>query len=529
MAIGLRLAVGLMMPMSTDSDAGSYLAMATSAAEGNGLVDGFGNRAYYSAGYPMLLAAVFLLTGPNLGAVLAVNLVLAAAAVFLVHRVARCAARDERAGLLAALAWAVYVPSIVLANDILKENLMIPLMLGLLWIALAWPASSRRVLLAAVAGGIAGILAVVGATGCAVAGVLAAMILVHGASWRQRLAAGGALLLAALAVVAPWLYRNHVVVGAPVLSTNSGFNLYMGNNPAATGRYVSIAETPMGGEWNRILAEEGEVAAEREAARRAWKYMRANPGRTLTLFLKKAAVFWEPPYLRSAEPEPLAKRVTRYVWFAQYLVLIGLALAGLGDLRRTWPLYLAIVLFAAIHLPFVVMLRYRLPMMAVLAAGSGKLGGGRWKLGAGSWRLTMRRYLPSLAVLYALAIAVVTLLPSGTGTPLAGWDSSIAPGVQNALHLPAYTLLVILLMAAFGSSAHRRWLALGLITAGCIAFGLGSEWLQAVAIPGRHGSLTDALSNTLGCLLGAGSWTVGVRCQVSGVRNQRLRHREGQP
>ena len=117
-----------------------------------------------------------------------------------------------------------------------------------------------------------------------------------------------------------------------------------------------------------------------------------------------------------------------------------------------------------------------------------------------------------LAVLYASAIVVVTLLPSGGDTLLTGgWDAHIAPGVQNAMHLPAYALLVVLLMAAFGRSARRPWLALGLITAGCVAFGMGSEWLQAAVIPGRYGSISDALSNTLGALLGAGGWKIGDR------------------
>ena len=116
-----------------------------------------------------------------------------------------------------------------------------------------------------------------------------------------------------------------------------------------------------------------------------------------------------------------------------------------------------------------------------------------------------------LAVLYALAIVTVTLLPSGGDTLVAGWDTRITPGVQNALHLPAYIVLVVLLMAAFGRGARRPWLALTLVTAGCMAFGVGSEWLQAAFVPGRYGSLTDALSNAAGCLLGAGSWKLGVR------------------
>ncbi len=368
LAVGLRLAPGLIEPMSTESDSGEYLAMATNLAEGNGLIDKFGNRAYYSPGYPMLLAAVFLLTGPKLGTVLAVNLVLAAVSIFLVYRVARCAS-GERAGILAALAWAVYVPSMAMANVINKENLMVPLMLGLVWIALAWPASRRRIALAALAGLLAGMLAFTGATGCAVAGAVVIVVLVHGVDWRQRMAAAGAFLLAALVLIGPWVYRNYTVLGTPVLFTNAGFNLYLCHNPEATGWYMSIGDTPMAADWGRIKAEGGEAAADREAARRAFAYMWENPGSTLAMFAKKAVIFWEPPYLTSVEPESLVKRVARYVWFTEYLVLIALALAGLRTIRRTWPLYLAIGLYFAIHVPFVFMLRYRFPIMALLAAG----------------------------------------------------------------------------------------------------------------------------------------------------------------
>ncbi|MDY0169840.1 MAG: VanZ family protein [Thermoguttaceae bacterium] len=594
LAVALRLAVGLMEPMSTRSDAGAYLAMAVNVAEGRGLIDSLGNWAYYCPGYPLLLAAVFLLTGPQLGVVLAVNLALSAVTIVLVYRVGEKGVRSlfperpegccaekapdpfftperpegccaekapdpfftperpegccaekapdpfftpERAGLLAALAWAVYVPSIAMANAINKENLMIPLMLGILWCTLAWPDSPRRIALAALAGLLGGLAVLAAITGSVVAGSLAAVILVYGASWRQRAVAAGAFLLTASVVVAPWLYRNYLLFGEPVLKTNSGFVFYMGNNPAATGGYLSIGDTPMAGEWGRIKTEEGELAADREAARRAWRYMFEHPGRTLWMFAKKAALFWQPPNLRSDEPESLEKRILRYTWFVQYLVLMGLALYGLRTFRHTWPLYLAIALYMAIHLPFVVMLRYRLPIMAVVVAVAGS-----WKLGVGSWGKTLTRsansqlptpssqlLLRSIAVLYALAIVVVTLLPSGRGTPLAGWDTSISPSVQNTLHLPAYAVLVVLLMAAFGRSARRPWLALGLITAGCIAFGLASEWLQAAVIPGRFGSLTDALSNTIGSLLGAGSWRLGVRCQVSGVRKKKHCNGEGLP
>lgn len=99
---------------------------------------------------------------------------------------------------------------------------------------------------------------------------------------------------------------------------------------------------------------------------------------------------------------------------------------------------------------------------------------------------------------YATALAVVSVLPSGTG-PLAGWDTAISPGLQNLLHVPAYGLLVWLVAEAMGLG--RAW-QLALAAVACAAFGGLLECAQA-AIPGRFGSLTDTLLNTAGVGVGA--------------------------
>jgi len=93
---------------------------------------------------------------------------------------------------------------------------------------------------------------------------------------------------------------------------------------------------------------------------------------------------------------------------------------------------------------------------------------------------------------YATALAVVSVLPSGTG-PLAGWDTAISPGLQNLLHVPAYGLLVWLVAKAMGLG--RAW-QLALAAVACAAFGGLLECAQA-AIPGRFGSVTDMLLNGL--------------------------------
>src|SRR5262249_43501471 len=71
----------------------------------------------------------------------------------------------------------------------------------------------------------------------AVALMLAAEVWLQG-DGRLRAAAGGAVvLLVAAAAVAPWVWRNHVVLGAVVpLRSNFGLELHLGNHPGASGR-----------------------------------------------------------------------------------------------------------------------------------------------------------------------------------------------------------------------------------------------------------------------------------------------------
>ena len=102
---------------------------------------------------------------------------------------------------------------------------------------------------------------------------------------------------------------------------------------------------------------------------------------------------------------------------------------------------------------------------------------------------------------YASLLAVVCLLPSDGGV-LGGWDAAITPTWQNAMHVPAFAVLVALaILAASGSFriglAGVLWIALG-----CCSYGVLLEFAQA-AIPGRTGSLTDVLLNAAGVVIGS--------------------------
>ena len=112
----------------------------------------------------------------------------------------------------------------------------------------------------------------------------------------------------------------------------------------------------------------------------------------------------------------------------------------------------------------------------------------------------VKKPLVCATAVYAALLVIGSLFPSGTG-PLKGWDASLTPDVQDALHLPAYGVLVILATAAWRTRS-RTGAAPGVaIALGCMGFGALMELAQSV-IPGRTGSLGDGLVNALGVALG---------------------------
>ena len=78
--------------------------------------------------------------------------------------------------------------------------------------------------------------------------------------------------------------------------------------------------------------------------------------------------------------------------------------------------------------------------------------------------------------------------------------ANTAPLVQKVLHVVTYAVLAILWMwtlAGIESLPHR--MALSFVPA--LVLGVALEWYQTT-VPGRYGSITDILLNTVGALLG---------------------------
>jgi hypothetical protein len=364
-----------------ESDELAYHSMAINLLGGQGVVDFMGNRAMYNVGYPLfVIVPLFAVVGDHVAALHALQVVLGGVTVVLVYALVRTAGAGRGAAVLAAAAWSFYVPAMTMAESVLKENLQVPLMLGLMMamLHLARVPGWRPALAVGVA---FGLLALVGNSALSLA--LAVPVALWLAWKRQRgdaasavaptrAALGYAVLIAvaAGAIAAPWMWRNAQQIGAPVLNTNGGFNLYLGNNPAATGRFVSIADTPMAPRWE-ALRREGEVLASETLRQEALAWVRANPGRFFELVMQKAVWFWSPP-----ESKPGIGRLealVRMVWSAQFVVLA--AVAAVGTLlmwrhlpRGAWVLWAGVLGYWVAHLPFYVLTRYREPVMPLVAA-----------------------------------------------------------------------------------------------------------------------------------------------------------------
>ena len=352
-----------------ESDELAYQSMALNLIGGNGILEN-GNRAFYNAGYPLfVLAPVFYLFGDGLLAPRLANLLLGGVAIVLCYRVAQEAGAGRIGRLLAAAIWALYVPTAVYGVYLAKENLMVPLMLGVIWCALRL-AKAPSLNVAAGCGVLFGLLALTGNAALSLASVVLLALFVAPGAARHRILLSGTVCVVALAVSAPWMIRNWSVLGAPVMNTNGGFNLYLGNNPAANGFFVSIADTPRGPTWHE-LRKGGEVQAAETLKREAVSWIAEHPGEFLALALKKAVYFWAPPlHEGKGGNASKAEAMVRAVWAIQFVALAAAALASLAIRRlrnrQLAVLWLAVVSYTGVHMLFYVIFRYREPIMPIL-------------------------------------------------------------------------------------------------------------------------------------------------------------------
>jgi 4-amino-4-deoxy-L-arabinose transferase-like glycosyltransferase len=197
---------------------------------------------------------------------------------------------------------------------------------------------------------------------------------------------GRKLLVAAAVcgmVLIPWALRNLVVFQQWVpLKTSFGLNLWMGNNPQATGMLYTADGTPMpdtlSPDVREHLATLNEAQRYSALAHRAWTWIQEHPGRFLQLTAVRIRYLWwiSPTYQTTAEAivEPQLLYAAR-MWTQAVVVMLGFAGGIVALLRNRRLLVHCSWWMVAFTVPYAITVagntRYRLPaepMILILIA-----------------------------------------------------------------------------------------------------------------------------------------------------------------
>ena len=179
----------------------------------------------------------------------------------------------------------------------------------------------------------------------------------------------GASLILILAIV-PWTWRNYQVFGRFVLlNTNAGFAFFWGNHPIHGYNFVSILP-PDGPSYQSLIPTElralNEAELEQALLKRGITFVQEDFGRYLILSLSRIKDYFQ--FWPSAE-SGLTSNIARLLSFG--LMWPFMAYGFLYHLRRAVAteisiLYLFISFYTAIHLLTWALIRYRLPIDAIL-------------------------------------------------------------------------------------------------------------------------------------------------------------------
>lgn len=205
---------------------------------------------------------------------------------------------------------------------------------------------------------------------------------------RDWLAIGTGLLvlIGAGMVIAPWTLRNWRQFGDfCLISTNGGFNFYMGHNPDTDDEvdysHISRLDKTLDGELSRA----NEFERDRILFREGFAYVAATPWRSMGNVLRRCVLHWgfRPENqralsgaLRGGSGQPISYVIYVWSYALAYALVLGLAVLGFFRSRVYWsqltPIWLSFLYSTAIAGLFLVQTKMRLikvePQLLMLAS-----------------------------------------------------------------------------------------------------------------------------------------------------------------
>jgi 4-amino-4-deoxy-L-arabinose transferase-like glycosyltransferase len=370
-------------PAPQRSDQATYFALARGLVESHRYGFSKGGLAYWPPGYPLFLAVWFFVCGFRPWVPLLANVCLFAGTLVAVDRLALRIGGTSSARL-ATLILVPWPTMFMIAGFAGKELLVVPLLCLVLLTysrALESPSSFGGMAMSSLSGLVLGAMSLTQPSFLLFVFVLLAYDYVRN---RNLLGAGlrAFFVVAALgAVIFPWTFRNHRVLGVWVpISTNGGDVFYRANNSLATGAYTPRAE--------QSLDDLDEVSRGKFGFHLGMEWIRAHPGKFLVLGVRKQYLFLGDDAQGAFETLKRGLGIAgfRYIfwkaisnaywwclWILVFLMLIHQWRTPLSTNSLLAAVMLSVFYLLAIHSVFESGGKYHEPLMGVIAVIAGQV------------------------------------------------------------------------------------------------------------------------------------------------------------
>jgi 4-amino-4-deoxy-L-arabinose transferase-like glycosyltransferase len=331
----------------------------------------------------LLFALIALVTRESLIVAAAAGVFVNAAIVVAVFFLTRELA-NTRAGLLAALLWACYVPPVLIFYAQPSGDLLATLATTLgVFHYLRARRTGRR--LEWIAAGVWLGLGILSRSAVLIIAVVLSICQVVRPEPSppmperrifQSLRSAVWFVLAWALIASPWYIRNYVVFGRPVIgSTLSGYYLYRQNYTLPTDHYLRFVS---GGEFVPVLratiarrsdlrGTENEAEMDQVYRQEAARIIKAQPRRYLALTAYRFLILW----FNWGVPEVYHQKNTAgdYLIMLQHaLLLVAAALGVRRRWRRAWPLAASVVAFSLAYMAVMSHVTYVVPVVPILVA-----------------------------------------------------------------------------------------------------------------------------------------------------------------
>lgn len=390
-AIALRSVIVWTSSAQLTQDRDAYLGIARAVADGRGFCnpDHPAPTAFRPPVYPLQLASLMLFV-PAAVAVAIANLGWGIVATWATGRVAHILGLG-RWGILAALLVAVDPLLLEYSTQPMTEVTCSGLLiLFVLWTVRSdvWPPLREFI-----AGLLFGLLAMCRPTFWPVFAFLligwsAARILLRSGEPIRSLRFGELWRFTAgmLLIATPWVVRNQLVMGTPILTTtHGGYTLLLGNNPVFS---ADVVRQGWGTAWSQASFDRWQSQLQTdlqeavgpngtEQERDRWQSMQARayiakePGEFVRAAWYRVQSLWS----------PVPQEITNSTLRSNFVLLVGVYytiilvafLAGLVSVavsardRRWWPLYALVMTIQLVHLAYWTNARMRAPLVPVIS------------------------------------------------------------------------------------------------------------------------------------------------------------------